>query len=79
MTEQPALNRREASDYLLTRWRLSYVPHSLARLGAKGTGPVYHMRGRFAFYHQADLDIFAQSKITAPRRRVRRVPEAHVA
>jgi hypothetical protein len=75
MTEHPALNRQEASDYLLRHWRLSYVPHSLARLGAKNMGPVYHMRGHRCFYRQDDLDTWAQSKITAPRRRVRRVPE----
>jgi hypothetical protein len=66
---QPDLTRKEASTYLMRRWQLSYEPGSLARLGTAGRGPAYHMRGRFAYYAQADLDTWAQTKITAPRRR----------
>jgi hypothetical protein len=75
---QPDLTRKEASAYLFRRWQLSYEPGSLARLGTAGRGPAYHMRGKWAFYAQADLDAWAQSKITAPRRKMR-VPEDRAA
>jgi hypothetical protein len=75
---QPDLTRKEASIYLLRRWQLSYEPGSLARLGTAGRGPVYHMRGKMAFYALADLDAWAQAKITAPRRKPR-VPEGQAA
>jgi hypothetical protein len=75
---QPDLTRKQASIYLLRRWQLRYEPGSLARLGTAGRGPVYHMRGKMAFYALADLDAWAQAKITAPRRKPR-VPEGQAA
>jgi hypothetical protein len=75
---QPDLTRKEASNYLLRRWQLSYEPGSLARLGTAGRGPAYHMRGRFSYYAQADLDAWAQTKITAPRRKTH-APEGQAA
>jgi hypothetical protein len=71
---QPDLTRKQASLYLLQRWQLRYEPGSLARLGTAGRGPAYHMRGKMAFYAQADLDAWAQAKITAPRRKTARMP-----
>ncbi len=79
MTEQPALTRKEASEYLLERWQLSYAPNTLARMGTTGRGPLYHHRGRFAFYAVANLDSFARTKITAPRRKTSRTPEVQAA
>jgi hypothetical protein len=68
MTEQPERNRKEASEYLLKCWTLSFAPNTLARLASTGRGAVYHHRGKFAFYAQVDLDTWALTKITAPRR-----------
>src|SRR5262245_29524646 len=76
---QPDKSRKEASEYLWRRWRLSYAPGSLARLGTAGRGPAYHMRGRFAYYAQPDLDAWAQTKITAPRRKTRGQTEVDAA
>jgi hypothetical protein len=76
---QPDLTRKEASNYLMRRWQLSYEPGSLARLGTAGRGPAYHMRGKRSFYAQADLDVWAQSKITAPRRKTERQREDRAA
>jgi hypothetical protein len=79
MTAQPDRNRKEASEYLLKRWQLSYAPNTLARMATTGRGPLYHHRGRFAYYAQADLDAWAQTMITAPRRKTPRRPEGQVA
>lgn len=73
MTERRERNRKEASEYLLERWQLSYAPNTLARMATTGRGPVYHHRGRFAFYARPDLDAWARTKITAPTRKTRRV------
>jgi hypothetical protein len=72
MTERPDRNRKEASEYLRKRWQLSFVPNTLARMAATGQGPVYYYRGRFAFYAQAELDAWARTKISAPKRKTRR-------
>ena len=73
MTEQPERNRKEASEYLAKCWQLSFAPNTLARMASTGRGPVYHHRGRFAFYAQADLDAWARTKITVPRCKTRRM------
>ena len=75
MTEQPERNRKEASEYLAKRWQLSFAPNTLARMASAGRGPVYHYRGRFAFYAQAELDAWARTKITAPRHKTRRISQ----
>jgi hypothetical protein len=74
MTDQPDKNRKEASEYLWTRWRLSYAPNTLARFATDARGPVYHHRGRFAYYAETDLDTWAKTKITVPRRKTRTLP-----
>jgi hypothetical protein len=70
MTEHTDRTRKEASEYLLARWRLSYAPNTLARMATTERGPPYHHRGRFAFYAEADLDAWAQTMITAPTRKL---------
>jgi hypothetical protein len=79
MTAQPDRNRKDASEYLLKRWQLSYAPNTLARMATTGRGPVYHHRGRFAFYREEDLDAWARTKITAPRRKSPRTAEGRAA
>jgi|EndMetStandDraft_5_1072996.scaffolds.fasta_scaffold974405_1 hypothetical protein len=71
--------RAEASEYLRQRWRLRYAPTTLAHLASSGKGPVYSLRGRFVFYREDDLDVWAQSKIGKPKRKASEEGEARVA
>ena len=78
MHDKREMRRAEASDYLWTRWHLRYVPTTLGRLAVSGKGPVYHLRGRFAFYREEHLDAWAQSKISGPKRKAAEGVEARV-
>jgi hypothetical protein len=42
-------------------------------MASLGTGPVYRKRGPFAYYQDADLDAFAQTKISDPIRKASEV------
>lgn len=56
------LRRREASDYLLKKYGLSYQPNTLAKLACvSSNGPRFIKAGRFPLYPVAELDAFAAS------------------
>jgi hypothetical protein len=61
--------RDAASSYLAKQWGLSYSTTTLANMAMKGTGPVYRLRGRYAFYRQEDLDAWAMPRIGGLKRR----------
>jgi hypothetical protein len=71
--------RPGASAYLAERWGLQYSPTTLANMARKGTGPVYRLRGKFAVYVEADLDSWAQLRISGLKRRASDVTEARAA
>jgi hypothetical protein len=72
MKGHPGRRRPDASRYLLEEWGVSCAPTTLATLAARGEGPEYSLRGRYAVYQDAALDKFAKTRITAPKRRKRR-------
>ena len=62
------LSRPEASDYLLNEHGIRRKPKTLAKDVVYGTGPVYRKDGRHVVYDTADLDTFAESRLSEPVR-----------
>jgi hypothetical protein len=63
------LRRRiPAAQYLTSRWGIPCSPGTLANHAVNGTGPVYRLAGRFPVYAEADLDAWAQGRLSEPRR-----------
>lgn len=58
------VSRREASDYLKQRWGVSRTEGTLALLATKGGGPAFRKDGRRVLYAVADLDSWAQSRLS---------------
>jgi hypothetical protein len=57
--------RKEASEYLWTKFGLSYTQKTLGKLAVLGGGPRYHLAGRFPIYPAAELDEWAMQKLGA--------------
>lgn len=62
------LSRTEASDYLLNEHGIRRKPKTLAKDVVYGTGPRYRKDGRAVVYDVADLDAFAESRLSDPVR-----------
>ena len=62
------LNRDQAATYLRDRWGQRCSRGLLAKLAVTGDGPSYQLAGRFPQYFEADLDAWARSRISEPRR-----------
>ena len=62
------LRRREASVYLKTIWGIERTPATLAKLFCLGGGPVACKDGRIPLYAPADLDDWAQSRLSPKMR-----------
>jgi hypothetical protein len=61
------IRRAEAAVYLKSRYGIGSKA-TLAKLACLGGGPVFRLIGKIPVYQLADLDEWAQSRITAPRR-----------
>jgi hypothetical protein len=48
---------------------------TLANYAVTGEGPIYCLIGKYAYYADPDLDSWAQSRITAPRRKASGDPD----
>lgn len=62
------LNRDQAATYLRDRWGQRCSRGLLAKLAVSCDGPVYRLAGRFPQYTLDDLDAWAESRISTPRR-----------
>ena len=62
------LSRTEASEYLLNEHGIRRKPKTLSKDVVYGTGPRYRKDGRAVVYDVADLDAFAESRLSAPVR-----------
>ncbi|MGZ3489663.1 MAG: hypothetical protein ACXVBY_22710, partial [Isosphaeraceae bacterium] len=60
------LRRAQAADYVRCRWGFPCSQGYLNKLASVGGGPVFRRAGRWPIYIAADLDAWAQSKITGP-------------
>lgn len=64
--ENRYLDRTEAAEYLTARG-LRVSKNTLQKWGSVGGGPVYRRFGLRCVYLQADLDAWAEAKLSAPR------------
>lgn len=60
------LTRREAAAYLTGRG-LPIKWATLQKLASVGGGPIYRRFGLHALYTEADLDAWAEAKLSGPR------------
>jgi hypothetical protein len=75
MTDPKFLRRTAAADYLQQRYGFC-TSKSLSKLASIGGGPVFRKIGAVVVYDPSDLDVWAQSKMTAPLRSTSEVPTA---
>lgn len=59
------LRRDKAAEFLQERYG-AYTVETLAKLASVGGGPTFHRFGRFPVYSRADLQDWAQARITGP-------------
>lgn len=62
-TTESFLRRNDAAAYLRGRYGVGTAA-TLAKLACHGGGPLYRKLGRFPVYVAADLDAWAQSRIS---------------
>ena len=59
-----ALSRREASEYLERKHGVKLAPATLATLACLGTGPPFRKDGRRPIYAPAELDRYADQRLS---------------
>ena len=68
MTDQSTTPRRmrrvNASEYLRQMHGLSFAPSTLAKMAVMGGGPAYRKAGNVPLYDPADLDAWAEAKLS---------------
>jgi hypothetical protein len=57
------LRRKEAAEYVRTRWGVRCAAQTLAKLAVLGGGPPYRKAGRSPLYAPNDLDEWAESRL----------------
>jgi hypothetical protein len=57
------LRRKDAAEYLRTRWGVRCAAQTLAKLAVLGGGPPFRKAGRFPLYAPLDLDVWAESRL----------------
>lgn len=65
MESREYLRRAEAARYLQERFG-AYTAQTLAKLACVGGGPVYRKMGAYPVYRPADLDAWAEARMSAP-------------
>lgn len=63
MVEYTYLRRSEAAAYLRERFKVGTTA-TLAKLAVQGGGPNFEKFGRFPLYRPADLDAWAQARMS---------------
>jgi hypothetical protein len=58
------LRRNEAAAYIRDTFNMPCQASSLRTMACKGTGPAFRKGSRFPLYDVADLDAWAQSKLS---------------
>jgi hypothetical protein len=62
------LRRRAAAEYLREQRGIPCSEKTLAKLACIGGGPIYRRFGRIPLYLIADLDAYAEAKLSKPIR-----------
>ena len=60
--------RRAAAEYLRQQRGIPCSQKTLAKLACIGGGPIYRLFGRIPLYSIADLDAYAEAKLSKPVR-----------
>ena len=68
MSHTPYLRRRAAAEYMRARWGIPCSEKTLAKIACVGGGPIYRLFGRIPLYLIADLDAYAEAKLSKPVR-----------
>lgn len=68
MTTPKFLRRADAALHVRETWGVPCSAKWLAKLAVIGGGPVYRKAGRTPIYAISDLDLWAEARISAPRR-----------
>jgi hypothetical protein len=68
MSHTTYLRRRAAAEYLRERRGVPCSEKTLAKLACIGGGPIYRLFGRIPLYSIADLDAYAEAKLSKPVR-----------
>jgi hypothetical protein len=63
------VRRSQAASYITSRWGIPCSHGLLHKLASVGGGPEFRRAGRWPLYSEADLDSWAQSRITGPVRK----------
>jgi hypothetical protein len=66
MSQTVYLRRRAAAEYMRKNCGIPCSAKTLAKLACIGGGPVYRRFGRIPLYLIADLDAYAEAKISKP-------------
>ena len=70
------LQRGEASTYLREVHGLHEAPATLTKKACLGGGPIFEYFGRFPYYGKKNLDRYAESRLSGPRRsRSKKLPD----
>lgn len=64
MNHPAYLRRHGAAEYLHAKWGIPCSKKTLAKLACIGGGPAYHLYNRTPLYAPADLDAFAEAKLS---------------
>lgn len=67
MTTPKYLRRDDAARHVRETWGVPCSAKWLAKLAVTGGGPVFRKAGRTPIYAPADLDVWAQARISGPR------------
>jgi hypothetical protein len=68
MSSTTYLRRRAAAEYLREQRGIPCSEKTLAKLACIGGGPIYRRFGRIPLYLIADLDVYAEAKLSKPIR-----------
>jgi hypothetical protein len=68
MSHTAYLRRRAAAEYLRQQRGIPCSEKTLAKLACIGGGPIYRRFGRIPLYLIADLDAYAETKLSKPIR-----------
>jgi hypothetical protein len=66
MSHTAYLRRRAAAEYLRENRGIPSSEKTLAKLACIGGGPIYRLFGRIPLYLIADLDTYAEAKLSKP-------------
>jgi hypothetical protein len=70
MSSTTYLRRRAAAEYLREQRGIPCSEKTLAKLACIGGGPIYRRFGRIPLYLIADLDAYAEAKLSKPIRSI---------